>query len=220
MFIKSVLERKRLLQEFRTVVDVPWGGNCEYHVLINLLISAGLVLDSSNITDLQKGIHEYATKKSGVFIGKKKLGTDSVFVRSNGDYGYPSVGRKGSEPIVVRERIFRNEVISGIYSKSVDFSDVAPLPYWMQANYVLPIVMHLYKVDSIVVYSVRPTNSSACDMGRKKFTFFTDIYSYNPNSTVVTFTSFQTLKKNSPPASFHFIYWEKEKHYESFKQNG
>ena len=113
----------------------------------------------------------------------------------------------------MRAKIYNNDVTSDIYSQSTQFSVKAPFAYWMKVNYVLPIAMHLYKVESIVVYSSRRSNSNSI------FTFFTDIYLYNPKSTIVTFTSYPTLKKDIPPGSFYFIYWEEEKHYERFRQD-
>ena len=106
----SALEGRRLLQAFGTVMSVPTDGNCGYHVLINLLISAGLISASSNTTNLRKDIYEYATKNSHIFLGKEKMGRDSVFVRSNGDYGYPTAGRKSSDPRVVRAKIHNDDV--------------------------------------------------------------------------------------------------------------
>ena len=175
------------------------------------MISAGLISASSNITNLRKDIYEYAMKNSHLFLGKEKNGRDSVFIRSNGYYGYPTAGRKGSDPIVVRAKIYNDDVTSGIYSQSTQCSHKAPFAYWMKVNYVLPIFMHLYKVESIVVYSSRRSNSNST------FTFFTDIYLYNPESTIVTFTSCPTLKKDVPPGSFYFIYLEKKKHFKRFR---
>ena len=70
----SLLEGRRVLQAFGTVTSVPEDGNCGYHVLINLLISAGSISASSNITNLRKDIYEYAMKNSHLFLGKEKNG--------------------------------------------------------------------------------------------------------------------------------------------------
>ena len=78
------------------------------------------------------------------------------------------------------------KVMSGIWSKCVDYSTPVGRAHWMDSTYLLPIIAYKYKMRKVVLYDNSGTDTESIDGGR---CFTTCVYCYNESkSSVLTDT--------------------------------
>ena len=75
------------------------------------------------------------------------------------------------------------KVMSGIWSKCVDYSTPVGRAHWMDSTYLLPIIAYKYKMRKVVLYDNSGTDAESIDGGH---CFTTSVYCYNESKSSVS----------------------------------
>ena len=170
---------------------VPGDGSCGFWTALIDLQSQGKVPANTTLKEFRKMIHDYAMENIDLFVGTSSDGHDSVFKFDNGHVGYTFNNPCNTrDPVKSRKNTFRNEIIAGIYSDRVDYTRYVRKKHWMTAHYVLPIVVHKWKLPTKVLYYTMKLSDT---MNNNGIIFFTDIYKYDEQTNNV----FLTRKKDT-----------------------
>ena len=77
-----------------------------------------------------------------------------MFKASDGGIGYTCYDQRAMRnPREVRNRVFKNTILAGIFSKHTNYERFVGKKHWMMAEHVLPIAVHLFKLSKLVLYS-------------------------------------------------------------------
>ena len=162
-------------------------GSCGYHGAIMTLSTMKLggsitVTSSTTIQDFRRSIDLYARENIDAFCGRQDDGNDSIFLTNKGKPGYPTQ-RNQRKPVDIRKQNFKNTIIQGIYSKRKNYNNYVTSGLWMNAMYVLPIIVHLYKPkEKFVLYTSQMKDEKDSTKG---MLFCTDVFQYNTTTEKV-----------------------------------
>ncbi|EJK60897.1 hypothetical protein THAOC_18686 [Thalassiosira oceanica] len=191
----SSAECKSLIKERGRLVNVSDDGNCGYHALKAILVSAGALQDSVAIGQLRRMIKKHAQDNMLKFIGASFNGEDSILKTVSGRLFWPfSCSSRVRDPQRTRQITFEGTIIKGIHEiREDDYEKRSPMSDWLQANFVLPIAVHLFQ-QSVALYTVM------LDESRKRHIILTDIYRYDERNESVSFDRRDGFVQSSPPS--------------------
>ena len=164
-----------MLQGYGHVIDVPGDGSCGYHALILLLSGIDNLDKNIHVGQFRRNIYNHVQNNMTKFIGTD--GGSCVYQYPWGDSDQSL--KKARNPMVRRERFMTTEVMRGIWDRKTDFSKVVLPLYWMDATYLLPIIIHMYKIARLALYDNRKRSD-----GTRYFTTY--VYSYDTVSDCVS----------------------------------
>ena len=140
-------------------------------------------------------------------LGIKPDRSDCAFqIEGTGDPGYVrSIKSKYTDPHAKRVEIFNNKITKGIWTESVNYEDYVGDQHWMDATFVVPIIVYKYQLDRCVVYTMGGGN------------FMTSTFRYESVSDCVFVQEDIGLDTNAGKGGLNLLYFHAQKHFQIHK---
>jgi hypothetical protein len=161
---KSTAEAMVILRTYGTLKDVHGDGSCGYHSIMLLLQKLKLIDNNLSVTAFRRGIHDFILSNMNKFVGDSEVGNDCVY-----QFPWGSMQRAiklSRNPAASRKRFMTTHVLSGIWSKNVNYSSYVSRPHWMDASYLLTVIAYKYQTEQLVLYDISGTNMVGEDGSR------------------------------------------------------
>ena len=190
-------------------------GSCGYWSVRWIGVGLGVLPSTITITALRKNIKEYAILNETKFIGSTELGEDTVFKSVDGQIGYAYGQRKKHDPQGTRHKTFHQKILNGIYSDGMDYNSSVTPAHYMNASNVLPIIVHMLKIPSLLLYtSVQANNTIPSAKGKK--VFFSDLYTYNVSNDTVYYKQELGLMDVPEGVNHVMVFYDDMVHFEGW----
>ena len=129
------------------VHPIESGGNCGYIAIQMGLIAVGEHDQIVPAGPFRQRIYDYAAENEHSFTH------DVVARRRNGGSVYPLDNiRPNKNKNEVKRRFWTREVLNKIWMENVDFDRPVSHAHWMDGMFVLPIIVHMYRLTGLIVY--------------------------------------------------------------------
>ena len=207
----SCEEAIELLQMYGTVVDVPGDGSCGYHATMLLLIKLDHIQKDMTVYQFRRGILQFMQSNMNKFVGSTQDGSDCAFQYRWGSTDGRSLRKKTPRSHTeIRERFITTEVMEGIWNRRTDYSKYVQKMHWMDAIYLLPVIVYMYKIPMLVLFDNR------LRFGKRALQTY--IYTFNETIPSVNLEVHDGIMEHICPtgaACLVFIY--EQSHYMFFK---